>query len=452
MLNISNNKVDQRIQGSKFKVLRELESFRPGNGPRNVLLILLAVFVVAMFLPWTQNVRATGKVTSLRPDQRPQTVNSVIAGRIEKWFVQEGQKVQKGDTLMFISEVKSEYFDPNLLDRTEQQLKAKELSVVSYMDKVKALDSQIDALVQTNRLKLSQAENYLRQANLKVQSDSIEFNAAELNVDIANRQLDRTEQLFESGLKSRTELENARLKAQEALAKSISAENKWLASQNDAINAKIQLTTIEAEFKDKISKAESEKYSALSGMYDAEAVVTKIQNEFTNYSARTGFYYITAPQTGFVTRALKYGVGETLKEGEEILTIVPEEIDRAVEIYVEPMDLPLLAPGREARLLFDGWPAIIFSGWPNTSYGTFGGEVVAIDQTISDNGKFRVLIAPDTAANAWPTEVKVGSGASGLLLLNDVPIWYELWRRVNGFPPDFYQNQTSHAVLQSKTY
>src|SRR5689334_1211481 len=67
---------------------------------------LFCLLVLAMLLPWTQNIRSRGTLTTLQAQDRPQTVHSTIAGRIEKWRVQEGQKVKKGDTLVLISEMK----------------------------------------------------------------------------------------------------------------------------------------------------------------------------------------------------------------------------------------------------------------------------------------------------------------------------------------------------------
>ena len=100
--------------------------------------------------------------------------------------------------------------------------------------------------------------------------------------------------------------------------------------------------------------------------------------------------------------------------------------------------------------MFDGWPTVVFSGWPNLSYGTFGGEVVAIDNFISQNGKYRILVAPDPNDVEWPDALRPGSGANGLILLTDVPIWYELWRNLNGFPPDFYKNNKIANTTKSK--
>ncbi|MEY2922597.1 MAG: hypothetical protein RL108_1223, partial [Bacteroidota bacterium] len=93
----------------------------------------------------------------------------------------------------------------------------------------------------------------------------------------------------------------------------------------------------------------------------------------------------------------------------------------------------------KVRVWFDGWPTIVFSGWPNMSYGTFGGKIVAIENFISDNGKYRVLIAPDENEAKWPKQLSIGAGAQTIALLDIVPIWFEVWRSLNGFPPNYYQ-------------
>lgn len=439
MLNISRHSIRGDVNQKKFSALDHVESLRSGKVLRRLLTGFFLLALIIMFMPWTQNVQSRGVVTTLEPDQRPQTIHSVIAGRIEKWFVREGDYVDKGDTILFISEVKDEYFDPNLLNRTEEQLKSKELSVSSYMEKVRALDNQIDALVETSRLKLQQSKNKLQQARLKATSDSIDFSAASLNYKIAVEQYERMEELHKQGLKSLTDLENRRLKMQKAQASKISAENKLLTSRNEILNARVEVTSVQAQYRDYIAKSESEKFTALSNMYDAEAVVTKLQNQYMNYSVRTGMYYITAPQDGYITKAIQSGIGETLKEGQSIISIMPAKYDLAVEMYVKPIDLPLLEPGQHVRLQFDGWPAIVFSGWPNTSYGTYGGEIFAIDNFISDNGMYRVLVASDTTDHEWPDALRVGAGTANMVMLKDVPIWYELWRQINGFPPDYYK-------------
>ena len=439
MLNISKNPLNKTVHLTGFKSTDRVFHQRYYKHFNRFLLGSAIFGFIFLFLPWTQNIRGDGFLTTLKPDQRPQTIQSPIPGRIEKWYVQEGDYVKKGDTILFISDIKNEYFDPKLMSRTGQQIVAKNASVTSYEGKVKALRNQMGALSNERALKLEQAKNKLLQANLKVQSDSIDLEAAKTNISIAQRQYDRVVQLESEGLKAITDLEEKRLKLQETQAKLISQENKLLASRNEIINAQVEIGRVRNEYTNKISKAESDMFTAQSSQFDSEAQVTKLENEFTNYSMRNEMYYIRAPQNGFINKVIQAGIGETFKEGTGLVGIMPADIDMAVETFVKPLDLPLMHLGEKVRIRFDGWPAIVFSGWPNVSYGTYGGVVVAVETFISDNGKYRILLAPDPDDHEWPAELRAGSGANTIALLEDVPIWFELWRQINGFPPNYYQ-------------
>lgn len=404
-----------------------------------ILGVLFVLFLLATFLPWTQTVTGIGQVTTLRPEQRPQNLNTAIAGSIKKWYVREGEFVQKGDTIMFLSEVKEKFIDPQLLERTESQIEAKKATIKSYEQKIEALDNQLVALNEAMLLKMEQARNKIEQSRLKVTSDSMAVQAEILNQSVAKEQLERQEKLYEQGLKSLTELEARRMKFQEAQAKLVSAQNKLLSSRNELINAQLQLNAVKNEYLDKIGKAESDKYASVSALFTAEGELVKLQNEYMNLSLRAGFYYVTAPQDGFITKTISAGIGEVVKEGETVATIVPADYELAAEIYVRPVDLPLIHIGEHVRLQFDGWPAIVFSGWPTVSYGTYGSRVVGIDNNISPNGKYRILVAPDPNDPDWPHALRPGSGVYSWALLNDVPVWYEIWRQLNGFPPSYYQ-------------
>jgi multidrug resistance efflux pump len=425
-------------QFEKYSTIQLMESRKTPKRLSKLILVFGALLLIISLLPWTQTIKSRGNVTAFAQEKRPQTIQTIIGGRIEKWYVKEGDFVKKGDTLVFLSETKSEYMDPQLIQRTESQIKSKESSASSYMNKVSSLDQQIDALIDNRLIKLQQARNKVNQVKFKVTSDSMNYKANSKQLDIAIKQYKRFEELTKQGLKSQTELENRRLKVQEMEAKVVALENSLLSSRNELINARTELDAIDADYRDKIAKSESDKASALSSLYDVEASVTKMQNEVANYSIRSGYYYITAPQDGFISKALQSGVGETIKEGTAILSIVPTLSDYAVEMYVRPIDLPLLHVGNKVRIQFDGWPAIVFSGWPNVSHGTYGGIVAAIDNFISENGQYRVLVQPDPEDYRWPKALRMGVGVFSMVLLNDVPIWYELWRNINGFPPNYY--------------
>jgi multidrug resistance efflux pump len=438
MLNISDNTVNQEVEFSRFNSFKRTVLSNANRMFTRWLLFTLFLVIVFLFLPWTQNVQSKGKVTTLQPGQRPQTIQSTIAGRIEKWYVREGDLVRQGDTIVFLSEIKSEYFDPDLVPRTNQQVKAKEGAINSYGDKVVALEQQIEAMKSELEFKQRQLRNKILQTEAKLNSAEADYAQAIVQDSIANRQYSRSQELFDKGIDSRTKLEDKQSKVQETAAKLISAQNKVQEAQNELENARLALNTVQYEYNQKIAKAESDKFSTLSALFDAESSVNKLRIEASNYTARSQFYYIVAPQDCYITKAITPGIGETVKEGGDIVTIMPADYELAVELFVKPMDLPLIELGQEVRFIFDGWPAFIFSGWPGQSFGTYSGSVVAIDNMISKNGEYRILVGAAPGGKPWPEALRVGSGAQGIALLNNVPLWYEIWRRLNGFPPDYY--------------
>ncbi len=446
MLNISNNTVSKHIDLTQFKSGKDIFTKNYYKGFRLFLLVFFCFLIVVLFLPWTQNISSNGIVTTLKPNQRPQTLQSQIPGRIEQWFVQEGDYVKKGDTILRISEIKSEYFDKLLTQRTENQLNAKTQSVNAYKNKQDALKRQLQALERERGLKLKQAKNKLHQAHLKVKSDSIDLSATEIKATIAKTQFDRTVALQKEGLKAVKDVEDKRAKLQEANAKFISQENKYLTSRNNVINAELSIATLKTNYVDKIAKTQSNLFTAQSNALDTEAQVSKLEINVANYSKRNRLLFITAPQDGYINKAIKSGIGETFKAGEKLVGIMPANYELAVEMFVRPIDLPLIHKDEDVRVQFDGWPAIVFSGWPNVSYGTYAAKVVAIENFISDNGMYRILLSPNKNTVAWPTALRVGSGAKTIALLDNVPIWYELWRQINSFPPNFYQPESNTGI------
>ena len=178
MLNISNYKVEEAIKQYNLSAFSKMLNAKGAKVLTYLLLSVIAIFLIILFLPWTQNVQARGKLTTLKPQQRPQTIHSIIPGRVQKWYVREGELVKKGDTIMTITEIKAEYLDPMLVSRVQSQLQAKEEAITSYQNKVKALDRQLLAMEQAQNLKTSQAKNKLAQAQLKLASDSAYYASA----------------------------------------------------------------------------------------------------------------------------------------------------------------------------------------------------------------------------------------------------------------------------------
>jgi multidrug resistance efflux pump len=228
-------------------------------------------------------------------------------------------------------------------------------------------------------------------------------------------------------------METRRLKVQETQNKLNSVQNKLAISRQELINSQIELNAVNADYAEKIAKARSDRSTALAAFSDGQSELSKLLNKQASVDIRRGFYIVRAPQDGYVVKALKAGIGETLKETESICTLQPINPNLAVELYVKAMDVPLIQEGRIARLEFEGWPAIQFSGWPSVSVGTFAGKVKVIDMIDSKNGEYRLLITPENGN--WPKQLRMGSGVYGWIMLDNVPVWYELWRQLNAFPP-----------------
>ncbi len=439
-MEILQHNIDELYQQNALQSYKKIYRVNKQSSVKRWLISILCVCAVVMFLPWTQNIKTSGTITTLKQEDRPQEVNTILSGSIVKWYVKEGDFVKKGDTVLQLGEVKVDYFDPNLLERTKQQLESKQQSAEGYEGKAKTAVTQIQAQQEAQVLKLAMLDNKIKQQELKILSDSNDVIAISNELSIYKRQLDAGKVMLDSGAISLVDFEKRRANYQNGFAKKISAENKLGQSRQELTNYRIEKNSVVQEYIDKVSKTEGDRFGSLSSLATTQADIAKLQNVYANYDIRNKLYYIIAPQDGQVIKAKKAGIGEFVKEGEMIVQIVPINTNYAVEMYVEPMDLPLLHLGEKVRFVFDGFPAIVFSGWPYSSYGTFGGRITAIETNISSNGKFRVLVAEDTTQNKpWPPNLKIGGGAKGIALLKDVKVGYELWRNINGFPPEYYK-------------
>ena len=446
MLNISPESISPYINKREYKSYKKLRARAKSQVLVKMLVLFLVLTIIGMFLPWTQNIRSKGYVTTLNPFDKPQNIQSLIGGKIKQWYVKEGDLVNIGDTIAIISEAKEEYLDPDILSNTGVQKEAKENSADAYMVKKKFLQEQMASLTANNQSKLEQNKIKLNQIDLKIQTERLNLEAAEVYVANAANQLDRMIEMHSKGIKSLTDLEQKRLSNQEAVAKRLSVVNKLTELENEKSNLLREVDIINTDYQQKVAKIESEIRTVDSYRYSLIGETNKLQSKMNKIQQRQDAYVIKSPINGRVTKVLKNGIGEYLKAQESIATIVPTSFQKAVELYVEPNDMPLISEGRKVRLQFDGWPAMVFSGWPENSFGTFGGEVFAIDNDISSNGRYRILVVEEVSDKPWPELIRIGSGAQGLLLLNDVKVYYEIWRKLNGFPPDFYQTDNSNRI------
>lgn len=435
----------------ELQSVNQIYHFHKRSRVKRWFLFIFLGGIIVLFLPWTQNIKVQGNVSTLYQEQRPQQLNSPIPGKIIKWYVKNGDYVKKGDTLLQLSEVKEDYLDPLLVKRTEQQVEAKKGVRDYYQAKVGTTKSQLQALSSARDLKLSQLKVKISQLNNKLAGEEAELEAAKNELRMTSDQYERQKKMYDEGLVSLTQFQQRSVSYQNALAKKTATENKLAQTRQEIVNVSIEQNATIQDYNEKLSKTEGDRFQSMGQIEGSDGDIAKLENQVANYRARQGLYFVIASQDGQVVQINKAGIGEILKDGESIATIVPDKVDYAVEIYIKPVDLPLVKEGQRVMCIFDGFPAIVFSGWPDSSYGTFAGKVIAIENNISANGMFKALVIQDKNEKQWPPKIKMGTGVQGIAILNDVPIWYELWRNINGFPPDYYEVKTEKSAKDEKS-
>jgi multidrug resistance efflux pump len=390
--------------------------------------LFIAVAAGVTITPWQQSITGTGKVVAFAPIERQQSIDAPVDGRVVRWYVVEGEFVKKGQPIVDITDN-----DPEIMNRLEAErrsvvdtVRAGERREQSLEDRIKGLEDARTTAVAAARARVQMAIDRIGAAEQALTAAEATLTAAQLNVE-------RQRKLGAKGLTSTRTIEVAEADARKAEAEVLRARNTLNAARSEKISMEADLARIDADAKTRLDEGWAAHASAASDVAKANAELTKLEVRIARQSTQS----IVAPIDGTIFRVTARLGGEYVKSGTQLATLVPSSGADVVELYVDGNDVPLISPGRKARIQFEGWPAIQFVGWPSVAVGTFGGEVVLVDPTDNGQGKFRVLIAPDPKDETWPSKqyLRQGVRANGWILLNQVPVWFEMWRNFNGFPP-----------------
>lgn len=384
--------------------------------------------LVFLFLPWQQNVTALGKLTAYSATERIQTIDAPVSGLIQRWHVQEGSKVKQGDVLLEIADT-----DPNFKQRLEDQRDNLKNKLAAKQGELSAYLLQNDSLTASRDAKISAAKYKLDVANQKIRSLQETVNAAQATAEAANFQEIRLKRLFNDGLVSKRDLEVAERDHIIANRNLNSAQAQWQSAQAEASSAAADIQHIRAD-----AQAYLDSTSAVINKIRSETVDT--ENSLNNAEialARQNMQRIIAPQAGTVFRLPANSQSQLIKQGDPLLVLVPETSQRAVELWLDGRDAPLVTSRSTVRIQFEGWPAIQMTGWTQLWIGTFEGEIVFVDPIDNGSGHFRVMVVHKPGTQEWPSTkfLRQGVTAKGWILLDRVTVGYELWRLFNGFPP-----------------
>ena len=409
-----------------------------------IKLVILFLLIIA-FVPWTQTITVSGQLSAYSPYERPQDIEAQITGRIQKWHVFEGVRVKKGDLIVELEDYDPNFMAPDLLSFLDQRKKALEqtrqaaLSRAEQLDKrIKEMQNLVKAAVPSAQARVVEAENKVREAYQKVESAKIGVTTAELNVD-------RHKQLAEQGLVSQRELE---LTIQSAIASKADLEGaraNLRAAEQSMKALGFGRQQISAEVLQRLLDAEAARDASVGEAAKATDQLADLSLRMSNATQRRIASKVLAPIDGTVVKMAQAGAGETVRQGDKIVRLSPNSLDKAIEMTVDGIDAPLLNVGRKVKILFYGIPAIPLPAWPEVMAGTYTGVIKVIDQVDDGKGNFRFWVVPDPEDRMWPeqTHVRQGTKVMGWVILNRVPLWYELWRRFNLFPPDYQERPPS---------
>ncbi len=405
---------------------------RPPVRSRRIAVGLVAAFVgflvFTLVSPWQQNVRGTGRVIAYAPLERRQNIEAPVSGRVVEWFVQEGSRVEQGDSIVRISDN-----DPQLMERFDIVREATEERLRQAESRVRAQSARLEAVTRGQASAIVSYRARVRAARQSVTAAEQAERAAEAQLDTASLNLARQQVLAEQGLASQRQYELAQL-AQTRARTSRDAARARARGARDELSSK--LADLEQARASRDSSIESARASLQSAQSDAAGARSALA-QFGIRLSRQQAQLVTAPRAGVIFRLVANQGGEQVSSGQPLAVLVPDAENRAVEMWVDGNDASLISPGRAVRLQFEGWPAVQFTGWPSVAVGTFGGVVAFVDSTDDGEGNFRVVITPDQDDEPWPATrfLRQGVRANGWVLLNRVTVGFELWRQLNGFPP-----------------
>lgn len=405
---------------------------------RGLFKLFLILIIFLGFTPWQQNVRGFGRVIAYTPAERQQVISAQVEGRISRWLVREGSEVKRGDILAEVLDN-----DPQLLQRLQSEQQALTAKQAATDNRVNSFREQLRMAEHARPQAIAAAQSRVAMANERRKAAEQSLQAAIAAKQTTTLNLSRQQQLRLKGLASQRTLELSQLEMAQRSAEVERAQATLVAAKNEIEALTSDGQKIAADASASVEKSRADLNKAIEDQNSILADALKLQTRLARQHTQT----VVAPRDGVVLRLLANPGAEMLKSGQALAIFVPDTEERAVELWVDGNDLPLIVTNSHVRLQFEGYPAIQFGGWPEFSVGSFGGEVVLIDATDDGKGHFRILVRPDPKDNAWPSKrfLRQGVRVNGWVLLGQVTLGYELWRIFNGFPPLILPEPTAHS-------
>jgi adhesin transport system membrane fusion protein len=287
----------------------------------SISLFLVALIGWSFWAELEQVSRAPGQVI---PTGRVQIIQSSDGGVIADIKVREGDKVEKGQILVLLDQVK--------IQAAVSETQGKVASLMSSMTRINAelFDRPLNFPPEVKAFPDFVAnQTMLYQKRRQAVQDTI--SALEGMLRLSQQELDLNKPLVASGDVARTDVLRMERGVADLRAQIVNVRNKYIQD-------------LQAEY----TKTEEDL-----------AAAREILAQRTDMLKDTE---IRAPATGIVKNVRLTTIGGVLRPGDEVLSIVPTGDILIVEARVSPSDIAYVRMGQSASVKFDAYDSAIYGG------------------------------------------------------------------------------------------
>lgn len=341
------------------------------------LLIAIASLVVA-FLIWS-NLAEIEEITfgsgQVIPSQEIQVVQSLEGGIIEDILVSEGEKVDKGQVLLKVSDIafasEGRGAEAKSLSlqakkaRLEAEAKDTEFIVPEeVVQKFPDIARNEQALYQSRRQELENAKSILDNKISSAQSQISEVRAKINRLSESRRLLNQELAMTKEMVAKRAvpKLEEIRLNRELS---NISGQIREASEERSGLEA--ELNQAKREREDREDKFKSQ---VLGELNDIETQISQIGESLTAIEDRVARTEIRSPVDGVVNKIALKTIGGVIEPAMQLFEIVPLDDDLKIVAKVTPQEIAFLRPGQPAK--------IKISAYDSQRYGSLEGQVIRL--------------------------------------------------------------------------
>lgn len=326
-----------------------------------VAVLLILFFIWAYFTTMQEVARAPGEII---PYSKVKLVQHLDGGIVEQVYVEERDRVQKGDLLLrmdgsqALAELRRlQARQAALMLRQERLLAFTENRIPNFTafeaDFPEQAVSQMDLFrkqVETRDSTLSILDRQLNQQHERLNQAEEALEVALRHQNLTSEMLAMREELAAQSLVTRTVLLETR-RAQETARGEVNRINKDIKVLKEEIEETLQ------RIEDTSNLMQREALAELSAIRAEE---TEVATAITAAAARVTRLRVLAPESGYVQNLSVLTLGQVVQPGEVMMHIVPDDLTLLAEVRLLPRDIGFVREGQHANLRVTGYDYVRF--------------------------------------------------------------------------------------------